>query len=140
MEKHDATPKAPLVIEETEDKFDITQTYVCRSHEAVKTAMSLIHNLKPDARYTMHVGPMDLFGLIDLTRSDCIKIMNKIIKASDYHGYINKDSGKTLKVEIEVMTKTYGDKTTRVRISMGAEKIWNPKSSPPSGGGAFLLC
>jgi len=125
MEKHDATPNAPLVIEETEDEFDITQTYVCRSHEAVKTAMSLIRNLKPDARYTMHIGPMDLFGLIELTRSDCVKLMNKIIKASDYHGYINGDSGRILKTEIEVMTKTYGSKTTRVRINMGSEKILN---------------
>jgi hypothetical protein len=123
MEKHDATPIAPLVIDSINEEYREGSIITCRSHKAVKTAMSLIHNTHPEARYMMHIGPMDLFGLIDLTRADCIKIMNKIIKASDYHGYINKDSGKTLKVVITVSWSNYYGDTPKVSINMGAEKI-----------------
>ena len=86
--------------------------------------MSLIDSLYPNAKYQMHgIGPLDLFSLIQLTRSDCVKLMNKIIIASDNYGYINKDSGKILEVEIEVVEKTYGDYEPNVTIRMGSLKI-----------------
>lgn len=127
MEKHDATPKAPLVIEDMEEKEG--KKYTCYSHKAVKTAMSLIQDSHTDVDYQMHsIGPYDLFSLIDFTRADCMKIMNKIILASDKHGYINKNSGKILKVEIEAREE-HGYRNDgwkdyiNVNISMGTHTI-----------------
>ena len=122
--ENEAVNQRPLVIRQIQDEYNTGKIYTCTTHKAVKSAMNLIDSLYPNAHYMMHnIGPFDLFSLIDLTRSDCVKLMNKIIVASDSHGYINKDSGKILTVEIEVKEKTYGDYEPRVTIKMGTQKI-----------------
>lgn len=120
-----AVNQRPLVISPIEDdEFNTGEVYTCYSHKAVKSAMNLIDSLYPNARYQMHqIGPFELFSLIELTRSDCIKLMNKIIIASDNHGYINKESGKILKVEIEVKECNYREERARVTIRMGTKKL-----------------
>lgn len=120
-----AVNQRPLVISPIEDdEFNTGEVYTCYSHKAVKSAMNLIDSLYPNARYQMHqIGPFELFSLIELTRSDCIKLMNKIIIASDNHGYINKESGKILKVEIEVKECNYRKERARVTIRMGTKKL-----------------
>lgn len=120
-----AVNQRPLVISPIEDdEFNTGEVYTCYSHKAVKSAMNLIDSLYPNARYQMHgIGPFELFSLIELTRSDCIKLMNKIIIASDNHGYINKDSNKILKVEIEVKECNYRKERARVTIRMGTKKL-----------------
>ena len=120
-----AVNQRPLVISPIEDdEFNTGEVYTCYSHKAVKSAMNLIDSLYPNARYQMHqIGPFELFSLIELTRSDCIKLMNKIIVASDNHGYINKESGKILKVEIEVKECNYRKERARVTIRMGTKKL-----------------
>ena len=86
--------------------------------------MSLIDSLYPNARYQMHnIGSYDLFSLIELTRSDCIKLMNKIIVASDVHKYINNDSGKILEVKLTVEECTYMEEPAKVTIKMGSKKL-----------------
>ena len=73
-----AVNQRPLVISPIEDdEFNTGEVYTCYSHKAVKSAMNLIDSLYPNARYQMHqIGPFELFSLIELTRSDCIKLMN----------------------------------------------------------------
>ena len=123
MEKQ-AVNQRPLIISQIEDEFNTGELYTCYSHKAVKSAMSLIDSLYPNAHYQMHnIGPYDLFSLISLTRSDCVKLMNKIIIASNDYGYINKDSNKILKVEIEVKESNYREEKANVTINMGSKKL-----------------
>lgn len=127
MEVRSDKPTAPLVISPLEDqeRYD-GELFTCYTHKAVKAAMSIIESKYPNSDYMMHhIGPYDLFNLIDLTRSDCIKLMNKIISASDRHGYINKEN-KILEVKIEVKKSSRSwaiDDNHAVNIYMGALKI-----------------
>lgn len=122
-----AVNQRPLVISPLEDQeFYDGELFTCHTHKAVKAAMSIIESKYPDSSYMMHhIGPFDLFSLIDLTRSDCIKLMNKIISASDKHGYINTEN-KVLEVKIEVKKSNrsyYEDDPYSVKIYMGVLKI-----------------
>jgi outer membrane translocation and assembly module TamA len=119
----------PLVISPLEDhEFYTGEEFTCYTHKAVKAAMSIIESKYPNSGYMMHhVGPWDLFNLIDLTRSDCIKLMNKIIIASNKHGYINADN-KVLEVKIEVKksnSRFDKDESPSVKIYMGSVKLEN---------------
>tara|TARA_R110000744_G_scaffold168955_1_gene286753 strand:+ start:622 stop:1032 length:411 start_codon:yes stop_codon:yes gene_type:complete len=124
MEAAAAKPR-PLVIRPTEGGDD-TQ-YLCYTHKAVKSAMGMIDSLHPNAVYSMHgIGTWRLFNLIDFTRSDCMKIMNKVIKASNRHGNINatdgSQAGYLLKVGI-VVDDSCTWREARVCISMGTTTL-----------------
>jgi len=129
MEDRCVNPTAPLVISPRHRDYGAEdgELYICSTHKAVKSAMSMIDTLYPDATYEMHLGAGHaVFGLVEIPRATAISIMNKIIRRTIEFGYVgekgdstyNPDGTRELHVRIDVKDIDYHTLNPCVNINL----------------------